>query len=315
MNVEELNKTQIILLTLLVSFVTSIATGIVTVSLVNQAPPVMTETIHKVIEKTVERIVPGEQKATIIEKTTTVVMNNDNSVADAVEKNSESLVRIFSVPKTAEEFLTEKETEGLSSKEAIFVGLGVVLSETGIIVTDDGISDNGDIYFILRDGAEVELEIENFQSDNSAVFLNARIPSGADDIFFKPINAGDANNLKLGQSVAVLGGEKSDIVLTGIISNLMRDKIPVEIKTDLTEENEESENANESKEPEYKIITTEINTNLNTQLLMKLLLNLDGEVIGIKLSSDFYTPINLIIRDLDKLNQAIAKTPETNPEI
>ena len=35
---EHLNKQQLILLTLLISFVTSIATGIVTVSLMDQAP-------------------------------------------------------------------------------------------------------------------------------------------------------------------------------------------------------------------------------------------------------------------------------------
>ena len=76
MNIEELNKTQIILLTLLISFITSIATGIVTVSLMNQAPKVVTDTVHKVIEKTVERVVPGEQKATIIENSGTTGNKN-----------------------------------------------------------------------------------------------------------------------------------------------------------------------------------------------------------------------------------------------
>ena len=314
MNVEELNKTQIILLTLLISFVTSIATGIVTVSLVNQAPPVVTETIHKVIEKTIERIVPGEQTATIIEKTTTVVMNNDNSVADAVEKNSESLVRIFSAPKSAIKFLTEEEETKQLSEEVIFTGLGVVLSKTGKIITDDNLSDT-DIYFIFHNDIRIELEKEEFELNDNAVFLNAQIPDNAENISFKPITAGNSDKLKLGQSIVTLGGEKSDIVLTGIISNLMRDKIPVEVEKDSTEESEQGENTDENIEPEYKIITTEINTNLDTQLAMKLLINLDGEVIGVKIHPDFYTPINLIIQDLNKLNQALAGIVETKTEI
>ena len=47
---ESLTKTQIVLLVLLVSFVTSLATGIVTVTLVNQAPQPVTHTINKVVE-------------------------------------------------------------------------------------------------------------------------------------------------------------------------------------------------------------------------------------------------------------------------
>ena len=47
---EHLTKQQIILLALLVSFVTSIATGIVTVSLINQAPAGTTNTVERIIE-------------------------------------------------------------------------------------------------------------------------------------------------------------------------------------------------------------------------------------------------------------------------
>ena len=52
---ESLTKTQIVLLVLLVSFVTSLTTGIVTVTLVNQAPQPVTHTINKVVEKLVPR--------------------------------------------------------------------------------------------------------------------------------------------------------------------------------------------------------------------------------------------------------------------
>ena len=62
MNMESLTKTQIVLLVLLVSFVTSLATGIVTVTLVNQAPQPITHTINKVVEKLVAKEVPVKEK-------------------------------------------------------------------------------------------------------------------------------------------------------------------------------------------------------------------------------------------------------------
>src|SRR3989344_2658871 len=94
-DLEQLTKTQLILLALLVSFVTSIATGIVTVTLVDQAPADITRTMNTVVEKTVERVVPGETK--IVERIKEISNPTQSDLAvGAIDKNRPVLVRLVS---------------------------------------------------------------------------------------------------------------------------------------------------------------------------------------------------------------------------
>ena len=77
---EGLTKQQIVLVALLISFVTSIATGIVTVALMDQAPPGVTQTINRVVERTIEKVVPTpsqNQSAAVVTKETIVVKEDD----------------------------------------------------------------------------------------------------------------------------------------------------------------------------------------------------------------------------------------------
>ena len=60
MDIKDLNKPQLILLAVLLSFITSIATGITTVTLMQQAPASVIVPVTRIIRETVEKIVPAE---------------------------------------------------------------------------------------------------------------------------------------------------------------------------------------------------------------------------------------------------------------
>jgi len=218
MNLEELNKTQVILLTLLVSFVTSIATGIMTASLLEEAPPTLTQTINRVVERTVEKVVPdtsGKQTAAAAtvtkEKETTVVVKEDDLITDAIDRNSKSLVRLSRGPQFVE------------AGGNPFASIGVVLTSDGLIATDDAVI-AADIGYLatLPDGTVIPAEVV-LRGSGSIALLKLQPEK---QTTFAAITIGSSDSLKLGQTLVGLSGRDRTTVVTGIVSGLINGAKP-----------------------------------------------------------------------------------------
>ncbi len=258
---EHLNKQQIILLTLLVSFVTSIATGIVTVSLMNQAPVGVTQTINRVVEKTIEKVITPSTNSQVIKET--IVVNEDDQTVNAIDRNSKSLVRIY-----------RTNIDPIFGTESLaLVGIGIVVTDDGIIAADNSVINNSGKYFLTsEDGKIHDLSILRATSDEQVALLKMK----ADDknpLTLPKVNLSEQGNLKLGQTVVFIGGETKNVVATGIVSSLNTKDIKIDGS------GSSSTTSSETKTVVVSIITTVPSRNF---IPGGLLLNLSGDVVGIK---------------------------------
>ena len=207
MNLEELNKTQVILLTLLVSFVTSIATGIVTVSLLAQAPQGITQTINRVIERTVEKVVPGTsdpKPQTTTEKT--VVVKEDDVAADSISRVLSSVIRIV----------------GKDDADSAFYARGVVVDGSGVAVTSRGVIDSTvPSVALLSNGVRVPFTVR--KSDSASVTVLELDMKNATTTKLTAATLADISKVRLGQSVFLVSGKGRDSIGQGVIAALPSD--------------------------------------------------------------------------------------------
>lgn len=203
---QDLNKTQLILLALLVSFVSSIATGIVTVTLMQQAPNGVTQTISRVVEKTIEKVIPV--KGPTVTVTETKIVKEENLVIGAISNNQKSIVKMT---------IAADPATGTSGGK---VGNGIILSGDGLIATDSGTATVTDqVYYAETfDGQVLEL---SRVADKKGFSLFKVVSSDKNkNINLGFATLGDSGSVKVGQSIISLG----DSAATGIISDLIYEK-------------------------------------------------------------------------------------------
>lgn len=292
---EGLNKQQLMLLALLVSFVTSVATGIITVSLMDQAPSEVTQTISRVVEKTIERVVAEPQKqtaspASVVTKET-IVVKADDLVIEAIEKNIGSVVRI-----------QEKTGDGRVS----FGGLGLAVSRDGLLAADISIAYRGSdtagnaiaetYQALFPDGRIFPLNIAYSDQNAGLIFFQVLLQDKEKGVYRFVLPQFNTGGLKLGQAVVALSGADTNSVSTGIISNLVE-------RT--AQRPSESASTTMPAAKELVAIKTDIRS---TELVSgSILLNLSGEVIG--LSAGAFSGNRNTFLSMRKVFEVFSKIP------
>lgn len=207
MDLEHLTKHQIVLLTLLVSFVTSIATGIVTVSLVNQAPPEVQRTINQIVERTVETVqapVANQPAATAAVQTTVVVKEQDLA-ADSIAAVQKAMVRVVA-----------KQNPASLLARGVLVGKNIAITDRSALMTV-----NPQQYeAILASGERVPAVLRD--SGGPVAVLDLIVASTTATT---PASLTDVSKVKLGQSVIRIGGSGADTVGVGVVAALPHDSL------------------------------------------------------------------------------------------
>lgn len=244
--VEDLTKTQIILLTLLISFITSIATGIITTSLLAQAPQSVTQTIDRVVEHTVEKVVPSATSTTSTTVREVTVVSIDDAIQKATSIGTQSIVRIMTPP------------DGNGNKN--FYALGVIVSKNGLVLTDKReLIANGTYTITIADGSSFPATLLSESNLAHLALFRIQADQAHATKGFTAI-AVSKNEVKLGQTVVALEGDKKNAVAVGRVLSV-------------------DEDASRT--------TTDIAATAETAGGM--LLNLSGELVGLKTSNDDLT--------------------------
>jgi hypothetical protein len=250
MDVKELNKSQLILLAVLLSFIVSIATGITTVTLMEQAPSSITTPINRIVQQTVEKIVQVEGKTSV----QTVVVKEEDLVVDALAKNQSSVFVI-----------TKEIIDSSNIMSEVSAGRGFAISDKGIIVADASLAGDKAVYYVKNDSGKFKAD---FISADKAGFSFLKIGTPLDaksKLVFVAPNFGDLSKMKTGQKIIVLGNNISSFIFEG----------NKDIRMNVTKSNGGS-----------------------------LVLNIDGEALGIALAGEQgpFAPIDVINNSLKAID-------------
>jgi len=238
---EDLTNQQIVLLAILVSFVTSMASAIITTSLLDEAPVQVGQTVNRVVERTIERVVPEESnnEAEIIRET--IVVTEDDQVVDAIGKNESAIVRL--------------------SSGGVSVGVGFVVSGDGTIVTDGALVAKDVVYTAKTAKGDIEVTTVHDPDDRIAILK----PTASLGEPLSSVTLGTGVP-KLGQTIVALGGQTTNAISTGRVMQLVS-------KNSSTTTPESSDN--------LAFISTDIIQTASGSML----LNLSGEVVGIRIGA------------------------------
>ena len=244
-----LTRSQFVLLVILVSFVTSIFTGIVTATLVTQAPLPMTQTINRVIEKTIETVIPGTMGTAMLnaeKEPQVIIVSQEDLVIKLVEDVSSAVVSVvaskdipiieqfFVNPFEEDEVLKQFFGRGMlpqveipqyrqngTEKKQVSGGTGFFVSSDGFLLTNKHVvaDKEAEYSIIMNDGSKFPAKVLARNPMNDIAILKV------DGENFNFIPLANSSQIKVGQTVVAIGnalGEFQNTVSIGIVSGLDR---------------------------------------------------------------------------------------------
>lgn len=195
---DDLTRHQFILLVILVTFVVSLATTISVVTLL-QDKPFIPATVNRIVEKTIETIVPGTT-------TPPEVVREEDIIAQVVQENLPSVVTILI------------RSWEVASEARVVTGVGFVAQDGGYVVTDvNSLPEQSTYYVQTHDGAVYEMKlVARFDDVKTGVLVPASslAASRLREVTFAQ------NAPELGETVIALGGRDARTVRKGIISSV-----------------------------------------------------------------------------------------------
>jgi hypothetical protein len=195
MNIDDLSKSQLLLLTLLVNFVMSIATGIVTVSLLDEAPATVTQTVNRIVEHTVETVTPASEPAAVA--AATAQPSEEDQLVAAISGDKSRTVNVYGDATTS---------------PALAQGIYLAKSRAVVVVTQEGLPNNAVVGF--PDGSSAPVSISRADATLTIYGFGdtTSLPSASATALLDP------SNLKQGQAVIALTADGSAV--TGIVSKV-----------------------------------------------------------------------------------------------
>ncbi len=251
MDLDKLTKSQIVWLCLLIALVSSTATSIVTVTLVRQSPPPFTQTINRVIEKTIGAVndKPEEREEVLPPRgDTNSFLSKEEAIVKVVKDISPAVVSIiaskdlpvveqfFIDPFGGDDFLNDlfpglripQYRQKGTEKQQVSSGTGFFVSSDGTLLTNKHVvaDTQAEYTVVTNDGKKLSVVVLGRDPLQDIAVLKVQDKNAPKSFPFIPL--GDSKDVNVGQTVIAVGnalGEFRNTVSVGIVSGLNRDII------------------------------------------------------------------------------------------
>ena len=199
MNIEEMSKSQVILLTILVNFITAVATAILTVSLLDHAPAFVTQVNH-VVEHTIETVTTAAPS--IIQQAP--APSNQDLVTAAIGADATRAVAIY---------------DGKTGTSTPAISVGTYLPKSRAIATAAQDALPNEVLVGFPGGSYIAASLAH-ERNGIAIYGfadSATLPKVTVPILVS------ASDLKLGETVLAIGADGS--ASTGIVARVSKSSI------------------------------------------------------------------------------------------